>query len=144
MVMLLTVQEVIQIIIDFFNSIAGIVVISGVTIGGIGYALLKVIRPKTRHERALETALINQSALLVAYKKENETLRKDFNAYVEQTNARLAELGLASVNVKIKQKARQWTVEDAKKAVEIAQAVIPAIPVMVESTKQMVTKLIKK
>ena len=144
MVMLLTVQEVIQIIIDFFNSIAGIVVISGVTIGGIGYALLKVIRPKTRHERALETALINQSKLLEAYKKENETLRKDFNAYVEQTNARLAELGLASVNVKIKQKARQWTVEDAKKAVEIAQAVIPSIPVVVESTKQMVTKLIKK
>lgn len=144
MVMLLTVQEFIQIIIDFFNSITGIVITSGVTIGGIGYALLKVIRPKTKHERALESALISQSALLVSYKKELEDTKAEFEAYKTEVNAKLVELGMASTNVKMKAKAKQWTVDDAQRAIEIAKVAVAVAPQVVESTKTMVTKLIKK
>ena len=144
MVTLLTVQEFIQIIIDFFQSVAGIVIISGVTVGGVGYALLKTLRPKTKHERALESALISQSALLVSYKKELEDTKAEFEAYKTETNAKLVELGMASTNVKMKAKAKQWTVEDAQRAIEIAKAVAPIVPQVVNEGKKMVTKLIKK
>mgnify|MGYP003608229953 CR=1 FL=1 len=138
------IQAIVQAIIEWFQSVSGIVITCGVTVGGIGIALVKTLRPKTKHERALESAIISQQQLITAQKAEIETLKKDFAEYKQLVNERLSTIGMAVPNMKVRSMVRQWTEEDTKKAIELAKMAVAVAPTVIEVGKKVVGGIRKK
>ena len=138
------IQAILQAIIEWFQSVPGIVITSGVTVGGIGIALVKTLRPKTKHERALESAIISQQQLITAQKAEIELLKKDFADYKQLVNERLSTIGMAVPNMKVRSMVRQWTEEDTKKAIELAKMAVAVAPTVIEVGNKVVNGIRKK
>ena len=134
-------NEIIAELKELFTSIWGIIIASGISLSGIGYAVIRAIKPKTKHELFMEsqvTSLSTANANLTA--RVNE-LENKLIAQGETFNSRLSQVASVAPSNKVRQLAFEWSEEDKKKAVEVA---VQVAPVVVETGKKIITKLIKK
>ena len=136
-------QEVMQSVLDFLNSPIGITGISGLTLGGIGLSIIKILKPTTKRQKSIESHLATLSTAYDAQSKRIDELEGKLKAYETANNERVVAIASVSPNAKIRNLALSIKAEDIKNASNVVKAVIEEAPKVIEATKK-VLKVVAK